>query len=187
MRGRACLLALALAASGAAGAGAEADARAEEAEARVREELRDQVRRRVGTLAVRYSYPERLSFAGGVLAFRRPRDYDGTTVCDFRGPLAQVEAGTGGGSVSFGWGSLVGERGRNAFFLRNAYVGYSWKGSILRTWGSTPLDPAAQTLVGLRADFTISIACFRLGAFRRVSSAPGAPRWLLSGGIGWGF
>ncbi len=185
MRARAPALALALAAAGAACAGAGAPA--DEAKARVREELRDQARRRTGTLAVRYSYPERFTVEGGVLAYRHPRDYDCTTVCDFRGPLAQAEAGTGGGSVSVGWGSLVGELGRNSFFLRSVYVGYSVKGSVLRTWGETPLDPASQTLAGVRADFTISIACFRIGAFRRVSSAPGAPKWLLSGGIGWGF
>lgn len=172
---------------GEANTGAEEGAPSPDAAARVNDEIHDLVRRREGTVAARYSYPERLSLSAGVLSHLQPRGYECTTACDFRGLFLQADVGTGGGSIGLGWASLVGERSVGKHLVRNVYVGYSVKGAILRTWGAAPLDPPGQTFAGIRTDFTISIACFRFGLFRRISETPDAPQWLISGGIGWGF
>jgi hypothetical protein len=155
--------------------------------AQVRAELGDLVRRQVGTRSVRFTYLARLTASGGVLVFRQPRSFDCETTCAVKGLLAQVEAGTGGGTVSLGWGSLVGEKEKNRFFLHHVYVGYALRGSILRTWGDAPLEPVAQTFAGAEAEFAVAVACFSLGVYRRISGAPGEPTWRLTGGIGWGF
>jgi len=183
VRCRVSLLALTLAASAASGFATEAG----DAEARVRAETGDLVRREVGTRSVRYSYLTRLSVVGGVVLYREPRDFECATACAVKGLIAQAEVGSGGGALSAGWASLVGARGGNRHFLRHVYVGYAVKGALLRTWGSTPLKPTGQTFAGVEAEFTISVACFSFGAYRRVSSAPGEPSWRINGGVGWGF
>jgi hypothetical protein len=67
------------------------------------------------------------------------------------------------------------------------YVGYGIRMALLRTWGSSELDPHGTTFWGVEGAFTISQFSMTFGAFR--PTEPGAdPRsWRLFGGAGWGF
>ena len=121
------------------------------------------------------------------MVVRQPASYDCTTVCQFRGWLFQAEPGLAGGQLSAGYAVVTGEKGRNKHFLSNVYVGYGVKGALLRTWGEANLDPPDQTLLGVEGDFTVIRVNFSLGVFRHVGSGEPDDRWLIAGGIGWGF
>lgn len=148
---------------------------------------RDLETRRVGLLRLRLSYPQRLSGAVGLMRVRQPADYDCTTVCDYRGPFVQVEPGMAGIQLGAGYAVLVGERRRNEHYLASVYVGFGIKGVIARTWDPGSLDPPDQTLVGVEGAFTITSVNFSLGLLRSVSSGPVDERWVVTGGLGWGF
>jgi hypothetical protein len=143
--------------------------------------------RRVGLLGLRLSHPQFVTGSLGVLWARQPADFDCTTGCDFRGPMVAIEPGLAGAQVGVGYGILVGDKGRNEFFLRRVYIGWGLKATYLRTWGNDSLEPADQSFLGIEAKFTITQIDFRLGAFRSLSRDEVTNPWIVTGGIGWGF
>jgi len=148
---------------------------------------RDRVTRTVGLARVRLTYPQEISGALGAMIVRQPRDYDCTTVCDFQGPMAQIEPGLAGAQLSLGYGKLVGEKGRNSFFLSDVYVGYGFKAALLRTWSNSEVNPPNQTFVGAEAELTFTSVNFSVGWFQHIDGQVGEDTNLISAGIGWGF
>jgi hypothetical protein len=148
---------------------------------------RDRVTRTVGLARVRLTYPQEISGAIGAMLVKQPRDYDCTTVCDFKGPMGQLEPGLAGAQLSLGYGKLVGEKGRNSFFLSNIYVGYGFKAALLRTWSNSELNPPNQTFLGAEAEVTFTSVNFSLGFFQHIDGQKGDDSNLISAGIGWGF
>lgn len=153
--------------------------------ARILKHDRDLERRVVGLSRVRFSHPTQLSGTVGAMVARQPAEYDCTTVCEYRGWLFQAEPGLTGGQVSAGYAVVNGEKRRNRHFLSRIYLAYGLKGAVLRTWGSSNLDPSAQTLAGLEGDFTVIGVNFSLGLFRPLQSSDES--WVVTGGVGWGF
>lgn len=143
--------------------------------------------RRVGLLGLRLSYPQKLAGSLGVIWARLPADFDCSAVCDFRGPFVQLEPGLAGAQFGAGYGVLVGERGRNRFYLRRVYVGLAVKATLLRTWGDAAVEPVRQTFGGVELSASVAQVNFRLGLLRSLSDADVRERWLVAGGIGWGF
>jgi hypothetical protein len=134
----------------------------------------------------RISVPQEVSVAAAGLFVRQPVDHDCATACYFRGLLVQVEPGLAGGQIAAGYAVVVGETRSTPHLVRAVHVGYAFKGALLRTWGDE-VDPPDATWLGPEAEFTIVKVNFSLGAFRRISGRSDDDRWLVSGGIGWGF
>lgn len=154
---------------------------------RIREHDSRTERRRVGLLGLRLAHVQRVAGSLGAIWVRQPVDFDCATVCDFRGPFAQVEPGLAGIQLGAGYAVLVGEKGRNTHYLRRIYVGLGVKGTLLRTWGDARVDPPDQTFAGVEVNAAIAQVNFRLGMLRSLSDPEGGERWLVTGGIGWGF
>jgi hypothetical protein len=144
-------------------------------------------RRSVGLVRLRASYPQLVSGALGVMRVRQPADYDCTTVCDYRGLILAIEPGLGGIQLGAGWATVVGDKKRNERFLSDVYVGFGVRGVVLQTWGAARLEPRDQTFAGVEGNFTIASTSFSLGLTRGLYPAPGEKRWLVTGGLGWGF
>jgi hypothetical protein len=155
-------------------------------EAQILEEQESAERRWVGLLRARVTYPQRLSGGIGTLAARLPADYDCRTVCDYSGLMLQIEPGLTGGQLSAGWARVLGEKKNNKFFLHDVYVGFGAKAVLMRTWGDSPLRPQNQTLAGVEGEFTIARVNFSLGLLHSLADRP-EDRWVITGGIGWGF
>jgi hypothetical protein len=147
----------------------------------------DRDTRRFGLVGAGWTYPKRLSASFGVLRAEVPADHDCRKICDLRGPFLQVEAGTAGGQLSAGWARLFGERRGHGFLLPHVYLAFGVKGSLLRTWGDSPLDPDPRTLLGIEGEFTITRVNFSLGVFRGVRGNGDADPWVVTSGIGLGF
>ena len=81
----------------------------------------------------------------------------------------------------------MGEKGRNASYLRRVYVGLGAKATLLRTWGDAPVEPADQTFAGVEVNAAVAQVNFRLGLLRSLSHPEDKDRWLVTGGLGWGF
>jgi hypothetical protein len=143
--------------------------------------------RRVGLLGLRLTYPQKFSGTLGFLWARQPADFDCTTGCDFRGPMVQIEPGIAGAQVSAGYAIVVGDKGRNTFFVRRIYVGWGIKVAFLRNWGNEALQPATQSFLGIETEFTITQVNLRFGVFRSTSRAEVERPWMITGGVGWGF
>jgi hypothetical protein len=143
--------------------------------------------RKVGLLGVRLSHPQYVSASLGVLWTKQPKDYDCTTLCDFRGATVEIEPGIAGAQVGAGYAILVGDKGRNRFFLRRVYIGWGVKAAFLRTWGNDSLQPESQSFLGIEGRFTVTRINLRLGVFRSLSSDEVNKPWMVTGGIGWGF
>jgi len=143
--------------------------------------------RRVGLIGLRLSHPQKVAGSLGAIWVRQPLDFDCATVCDFRGPFFEVEPGLAGAQVGAGYAVLVGEKGRNTRYLRRVYVGLGIRGTLLRTWGNASVTPSEQTFAGVEVDATIAQVNFRVGLLRSLSDPDSGDRWLVTGGIGWGF
>lgn len=141
----------------------------------------------VGLLGARLSYPEYLSGTIGVLWARHPVDFDCTTGCDHRGLMLEVDPGIAGAQVGVGYGILVGDKGLNKFFIRRVYVGWGGMVKYLRTWGNDSLEPKHQSFLGAEGKFTFTQINVRLGVFRSMAGSDASDRWLVTGGLGWGF
>ena len=143
--------------------------------------------RRVGLLGVHLSRPEQVAGSVGMLFAQIPKLYSCKYLCTYSGSLVQLTAGLSGGRLSAGWAKLAGERKNNRLFLSDVLVGYSFKGSVMRTWhdpiGAEP-DP---WYAGGEFEGTIVRVNFRLGAFYLLEDPGDHSPWLLSAGIGWGF
>jgi hypothetical protein len=143
--------------------------------------------RTVGLARVRLSYPQLLSGAVGVMRSRKPADFECITTCKHRGLLLQVEPGIGGIQLGAGWVLVVGGTGKNKRFLSDVFVGWGFKGVLLRTWGESPLNPPDQTFAGFEGDFSIASTNFSFGVMRGIDPGPEDETWLITGGLGWGF
>jgi len=144
-------------------------------------------RRYVGLLGAQISHPQQVAASIGVIRVRQPEDWDCTTACDFRGPMFQFEPGLAGTQVGLGYGIIVGEKGRSKSFVHRILVGWGAKATILRTYGGAVVDPPDQTYFGVEGEFTITQVNFSLGVMRSFHDTAGEDRWLVTGGIGWGF
>ena len=138
-------------------------------------------------IGLRLSYPQRVSASLGAMFVRQPADYDCRTVCDFNGPLIQVEPGMDSVQLGVGYATLVGEREDHSNALSAVYVGRGLKGVLLRTWEGSLLSPETQTLVGVEGEFTVTRVNFRLGLLRSLSDSDPDRRWLTTAAVGWGF
>jgi hypothetical protein len=141
----------------------------------------------VGLLGARVSHPEVLSGTIGVLWARHPVDFDCTTGCGHRGLMVELNPGIAGAQAGIGYGILVGDKGTNKFFVRKAYIGWSFMGKFLRTWGNGSIEPEQQSFLGAEGQFTFSQLNLRLGLLRSLAGADAGDRWLVTGGLGWGF
>lgn len=143
--------------------------------------------RRVFVARARLSHPQRISGSLGMLLARLPSGFECTTVCDFRGWVFQIEPGWNGGQASAGYGMVIGDQRPRTDYVANVYVGFAVKGAVLRTWGDSPVEPSSQTFLGVETELTITRVNLSLGLFRSVSDGVHDDRWLVSGGLGWGF
>lgn len=189
LRAIACAALLGLAASGAAEE-PEPPAAPDDSLAAIDAELRRETEREhqlFGLARARVSYPQLASVGLGMLIGERSKAYDCTIQCEVDGWLASVEAGVGGVAWSLGPAYLIGELGDNKYFLSRRYMGYSVRGSVLRTWGETPSRPDREWLAGVEGQFTVVSLNLTLGVYRRIGHHGVGEPWLVSGGIGWGF
>lgn len=181
------LLAGLLACGLAAGPGVAAPDEHDELRARILAEERDSETRVVGLLRVRASHPQGISGAVGAMRVRQPASYDCRTTCAQRGPFVQLEPGLGGLQLGAGWARLIAERGGRERFLSQVYVGFGIKGVLLRTWDDRALRPAGQSFAGIEGEFSITTVNFSLGLLRGISVGRDDERWVVTGGLGWGF
>jgi hypothetical protein len=150
------------------------------------EEEGESRRRTVGLLRLRASYPQKISAGFGWMRVRLPSSYDCRTVCDFQGPVFQIEPGLAGIQLSAGYAHLIGETRRSKHFLKAVYVGYGAKAVLLRTYGDSPLEPSGQTLIGAEGDLTVASVNLSLGVLRSLSDERERD-WIVTFGLGWGF
>jgi hypothetical protein len=132
------------------------------------------------------SYPQVVSASIAVMATGQPRSYDCTTPCDFRGFIAELEPGLGGGKLSIGWARVTGNTNRGGSFLRAGFIGAAYKLSVLRTWGDHGWVDAGRTYAGFELGVPVAQVNLGVGLMYRVDGASGDP-WLVTGGVGWGF
>jgi hypothetical protein len=158
-----------------------------ELEQEVLQREQDRERRMVGLIGARFSNPEKIAGSFGFLWSQLPSEYDCQTLCPFQGPYLQLQPGLGGSRLGFGWARLIGEKKTNERYLSDIYLGYGFKGALLRTWGEPYRTPAGQTYFGTEAEFTIVRVNFRLGFFRHIGGGQRDDPWLLTWGLGWGF
>jgi hypothetical protein len=140
-----------------------------------------------GLARARLSYPMVASVGLGMLIGERSKAYDCTIQCEVDGWLASVEAGAGGVVWSLGPAYLIAELGDNKYFLSRRYMGYSVRGSVMRTWGETAYRPDREWHAGVEGQFTVVSLNLTLGVYRRIGHHGSGEPWLVSGGIGWGF
>ena len=140
-----------------------------------------------GLLRAHWNYPAKAQLGFGVVVGHMPEDFDCKTTCLFRGVSIQGAAGPGAGELAIGYASLVGETGRGDWLLRHVYMGWGVRAAMVRTWGSSTLDPEGATFAGVEGAFTIAQVGITLGFFRRFESIPGESDWKVFGGMGWGF
>ncbi len=152
----------------------------------IRAEQADQRRRWMVLTRLRLSHPQRVSAGISAIRSRQPSTWDCSTVCEFQGPVLQVEPGINGLQFAAGHAVVFGETGRTGPWISNVMMGYGWKAAWLRTWGDADLSPTGQDLVGLEGEFTVIQVHFSLGLFRALDG-DARNRWSIAGGIGWGF
>ena len=143
--------------------------------------------RRVGLARLRASRPQVLSAGVGVIWARLPKNFACVSACEYRGPIVQIEPGIGGGQLSAGYAFLIASRPPGERFLSDVFIGAGIKGSLLRTWSGSTINPSDQTFVGAEGEFTITRFNFSLGALYGVSDNSRGNRWRATFGFGWGF
>ena len=147
----------------------------------------DRPLRVVGLVSLSVDRPKGLSGSIGAIFAHPRRTDDCREVCLLRGPYLQADLGTTGGQLSVGYGSIVGDTGSKDSFVTAAYLAVGIEAAVLRTWGGSPLEPEAQTLAGIEGQLSIARVALKLGVFGRVSDADHGDRWVVTGGVGWGF
>jgi len=150
-------------------------------------EAEDSELRTIGLLRARLTYPQLVSGAVGVMWVRMPKEFECVTVCRHRGKFIQVEPGIAGIQLAAGYAVVLGEKKSNKWYLRRVYVGWGIKAALLHTWGGSPLDPPDQDFVGLEGSFTIAGFNVSVGLMHGIDRSPEDARWLVTGGLGWGF
>jgi hypothetical protein len=152
----------------------------------VRDEEEDRRRYPLGLVGVQLGYPQVVSASIGVMLSSQPTSYDCTTPCDFRGPFAQLEPGLAGGKLSLGWGRVTGNTDRSGSFLTAAFIGLACKLTVLYTWGDFGWVDAGRTYAGVEIGLPVAQVNLGLGVLYRVDGESSG-RWLVTGGVGWGF
>lgn len=145
------------------------------------------VDRRSTTLRARFAWPQQAAFAAGVLFHRQPENLTCDTVCRIRGWHLQGEAGTGGGQIAFGWATLAGQHGPRVRALSRPYMAFAVRAAILRTWGTSTLTPTERTLAGVEGAWSVARVSLALTVMRDLDDDRVGSRWLVGGGLGWGF
>ncbi len=153
---------------------------------RLRDEDEDRRRYNLGLAGAQFSYPQVVSASIGVMFASQPAGYDCTTPCDFRGPFLQLEPGLGGGKFSLGWGRVTGHTNRSGSFLTAAFIGLAYKLTFLQTWGDIGWVEAGRTYAGVEFGLPVAQVNLGLGLLYRVDGQDDG-RWLVTGGVGWGF
>ena len=118
---------------------------------------------------------------------RQPEQMTCDTVCKLRGWHLQAEAGSGGGQLAFGWATMVGQHGRRFDVLSRPYMAFAVRGTLLRTWGTSTLQPKERTFAGLEGAWSVARVSLALSVMRDLDSDRVGSRWLVGGGLGWGF
>jgi hypothetical protein len=154
--------------------------------ARVVDEETIRRRRALGVIGLQLTYPQVVAASIGVMATGQPKTFDCRTVCDFWGPFAQIEPGLGGGKLSLGWGRAMGSTDHRDSFLSKVYLALAGKVTLYRTWSDVGSVAAGRTFAGAELEFSVARVNFGLGALYQINRTDDA-RWLLTGGIGWGF
>ncbi len=162
------------------------DSASEQALLQVQDELEDLERRWYAITRLKWGYPLRFSGGFGAILTEQPRDTDCSTGCMLRGWHFEVEPGEYGIQGSIGWGRLIGETGRTKRWMHTVNWGWAVRGSVLRTWGYSPLGATPQTLVGVEGSLSIVRLNFSAGIMRSLASEPDAD-WVVMGGVGIGF
>jgi len=153
---------------------------------RVIREEEDRRRFALGLVGFHLTYPQVVSASIAVMATSQPKNYDCTTPCDFRGLFAELEPGLGGGKLSLGWARVTGNTNRSGSFLKAGFIGAAYKITVLRTWGELGWVEGGRTYAGVELGLPVAQANLGLGLLYRVDSSDGG-RWLVTGGVGWGF
>ncbi len=153
---------------------------------KVAAEEEDRRRFALGLGGLHLTYPQVVSASIAVMATSQPKSYDCTTPCDFRGLIAELEPGLGGGKLSLGWARVTGNTNRSGSFLKAAFIGAAYKLTVLRTWGDLGWVEGGRTYAGFELGIPVAQANVGLGLLYRVDSGDKG-RWLVTGGAGWGF
>jgi len=122
-----------------------------------------------------------------VIAARMPATFECKSACLYQGLTVQGAAGLGGGELALGYGRVAAETGRTHWLLQRTYVGYGLRAALVRTWGSSTLEPQGATFLGVEAAVTVAQFGLRLGVFHDVGGPPEGVGWRVFGGAGWGF
>lgn len=147
----------------------------------------DRARHTFGLWRGAVSHPLSVAATLGALVVSLPRTHDCRSLCEMRGLTVHLSAGVTGGELAVGWARTFAETDSRHRFLANVPLAYGIRGAVMRTWGDSPLDPAAQTLAGVEAALTITRVSFTVGAFVPVGGAPHHESRVLTGSIGFGF
>jgi hypothetical protein len=137
--------------------------------------------RTAGLIRAHWDYPAQASVGFGVIVAKMPSSFDCRTPCHFNGVTFQGSAGIGGGELAVGYGSLVGETGREDWLIRRSFIGYGVRAAAVRTWGTSTPDSEGDTFLGVEGAMAVAQFGLRLGVFH------GENDWRVFGGLGWGF
>ncbi len=155
-------------------------------EARIIEESRHPLVRWAGLWRAGLAGPLGPSAAIGTMRGRFPSGTPCHLLCSFRGPYAEVAAGPGGMSLSFGYGRIWGDLTRRGHVVRHAYMGMGLRGTLLRTWNGLGGAPPGATYAGPEIEFSVAKLNLFLGGLRRLDGRH-AGDWLVTWGLGFGF
>jgi hypothetical protein len=153
---------------------------------RVADEESTRQRRALGLIGLQLTYPQVVAASIGVMATSQPTTFDCRTVCDFWGPFAQIEPGLGGGKLNLGWGRAMGSTDLRDTILTRVYLALAGKFTLYRTWSDVGSINSGRTYAGAELEFSVARVNFGLGVLYQVSHTEDS-RWLVTGGIGWGF
>lgn len=145
------------------------------------------VGRHTPTLRARFAWPQQAAVAAGVIFHRQPERITCETVCQIRGWHLQGEAGNAGGQLAFGWTKLVGQHGPRFDVLSRPYMAFAVRAAVLRTWGNSTLTPKERTFAGLEGAWSVARISLALSVMRDLDTDRVGSRWLVGGGLGWGF
>jgi len=148
---------------------------------------RDRGGRTFGLWRGAVSYPLSAAVSVGALFARPPRSYDCRSLCELSGVTVHGAAGLTGGELAVGWARAFAETGPRRRFLADVPLAYGVRAALVRTWGNSPLEPAAQTLAGVEAALTITRVSFTTGVLAAVGGGEQRDDWVLTGSIGFGF
>ncbi len=158
----------------------------ERLEARIISERRHPLARLVGLWHAGIAGPLGPSASIGGMLGRFPPASPCRLLCCFRGPYAEIGDGSGGASLSFGYGRMWDDLTRSGSFVRHAYMGIGSRGTLLRTWGQADGAHPGATYVGPEIQFSVATLHLYLGALRCLT-APHVGDRLITWGFGFGF